>query len=116
MHIGARFNKRTRYPQCELRVPVQGDDGPTKAIPVIRVMRRPTDPSTIRIEIVWLRWGRSQPCICTTIISPLTIHGQPNLSVTMPKPLAQNVGPNGMVTLPPSAIALNTRSACATAS
>src|ERR1700684_3306742 len=55
--------------------------------------------------------------ICTSIISPLTIHGQPNLSVTMPKPLAQNVGPKGMVTLPPSAAsALNTRSAGATAS
>src|ERR1700675_905810 len=55
--------------------------------------------------------------ICTSIISLLTIHGQPNLSVTMPKPLAQNVGPKGMVTLPPSAAsALNTRSAGAAAS
>jgi hypothetical protein len=55
-------------------------------------------------------------CICMSIISPLTIHGQPNLSVTMPKRLAQNVGPKGMVTLPPSASALNTLSARATAS
>jgi hypothetical protein len=58
----------------------------------------------------------TQLCICMSIISPLTIHGQPNLSVTMPKRLAQNVGPKGMVTLPPSASALNTLSARATAS
>jgi hypothetical protein len=58
----------------------------------------------------------TQLCICTSIISPLTIHGQPNLSVTMPKRLAQNVGPKVMVTLPPSASALNTRSAAPTSS
>ena len=43
----------------------------------------------------------------------LTIQGIPNWSTHMPKPLAQNVLLNGMLTLPPSASALNLRSASA---
>src|SRR5258706_6791390 len=63
------------------------------------------------------RWRSLQADICTSIISPLTIHGQPNLSVTMPKPFAQNVGPKAMVTLPPSAASeLKMRSASAAVS
>src|SRR5256885_4683585 len=42
-----------------------------------------------------------------------TIQGMPNWSTHMPKPFAKKVLPNGMVTVPPSASALNLRSASA---
>src|SRR5882672_6360265 len=44
-------------------------------------------------------------------IGQLTIQGIPNWSTHMPKPLVKKVFPNGMLTLPPSARALNLRSA-----